>query len=883
MRKAFFILFLVSFALFAQEMTYLQMGGLLYDFPTGAYIFVNASANGPYPDTAYTGSAMLRIIEENPNNSAHFYDFMTGISDTAMEVDVSAGSDYMLGLTDSEAEFIIVYAEDVAGVLKSAIPIGINVFASGDTAVAIGHDGPSRYPIESSGPWMPIRIGAVDDEGLFVPSYFPPESLIMTAVMARVISESSDDGSATLSALFGGTPADSITVLAAGGFAYLAVYDTEAEDVIVEVADLRGTLPSDTFTITFVEDEPVMMVAGPFNGIANTVGFPTGCIAMSLSEDGPDMDDDSTTISITMKDITGSSSASVEPDEMTFVSGIGGFSVSDDEADSFGVFVGTTLLSGTPLYSFGWTPIIFLPEGRASAFYYDGPNVIAAGDTVDFQIQTVDMNCTIDSSFDGYFLTILEESEHTTISDSTGSELGEEAVKISGGFKNLQLTASAAEDFDLSFSDGEFRGMFDNGFLRSSQTIEFEVIPVSSTLAGNYEIYLPNSMDVFRTGIWSRIDIAAVDDADAVDKTYSGNVAVSVTGSAELSDDIVSIVDGFGYVLVRDDVQEDAILTLTGELEAPSPATLHFFAPGVGGIIGIMEDLSDGIIAGEERELLVAVMSTEGPSPSFSGTATITVDEPDDDGSVTCPTSIEITNGIGRLTYSNSEAETVYVTVSATGLVSYDAEIISYAILYVDIPDTLQLATDHEISMYAQDYDGNILADFDASLGPAWIEDIDNGSLIFSPYTPSIADGEGTFSIRDNEEEGVMLYLDPFDNELLTIPDGTYDDTLGWEIGYVYFAETGISEKLPKEFGVGEFFPNPFNAVAQVQITLPSEGIVSVDILDICGHIVQSFEREYSQGVHSVQISGDKMSSGIYFAKFRCGEQKFVRRALLVK
>ncbi len=883
MRKMFLSLCFVSLALFAQEMTYLQMGGLVEDFPTGAYIFINASANGPYPDTTYTGSAMLRIIEENPNHSAHFYDFMTGVSDTTLEIDVSVGSDYMLGLTDNEAEFIIVYAEDVLGGLKSAIPIGINVFASGDTAVSIGHDGPSRYLADASGPWLPIRIGAVDDEGLFVPSYFPPESLIMTAVMARVISESSDDGSATLSALFGGTPADSISIPAAGGFAYLKVQDTETEDVVIEVADLRGTLPSDTFTITFVEDEPVVMFAGPFNGIANTVGFPTGCIAMSILDDEPDMDDDSTTVSITLKDITGSSSASVEPDEMTFTSGVGAFLLSDDEADSFGVFVNARLISGTPLYSFGWAPIILLPEGHASAFYYDGPNVMAAGDTIDFQIQTVDMNRTIDSLFDGYFYPELDESEYATIIDSATGERDFDAIKISDGIKNLRLTASAPEHFDMSFKDGEFQGMFDSGFLRSSQTIEFEVIPVSSTLAGNYRIYLPNSMNVFRTDIWSRIDIVAVDDADAVDKTYSGNVAVSITGSAELSDDVVSIENGFGYVLVRDDVQEDAILTLTGELEAPSPATLHFFPPGVGGIIGVVEDLSDGIIASEERELLVAVMSTEGPSPSFSGTATITVDEPDDDGSVTCPTSIEITNGIGRLTYSDSEAETVYVTVSAAGLVSYDAEIITHAILYVDIPDTLQLATDHEISMYAEDYDGNVLTDFDASLGPAWTEDINNGSLLFSPYTPFIADGVGTFSIRDDEEEGVTLYLEPLDNELLTIPDGTYNDSLGWEIGYVYFAETGISEKLPKQFGVGKVLPNPFNSVAQVRITVPLAGIVSVEILDICGHTVRSFERNYSPGVHSVQIYGEKISSGIYFARFKYGEQEFIRRALLVK
>ena len=888
MRRALVVLFLFSILLFGQEMTYLKIGGLLMDFPTGGYIFITASADGPIPDGSYVGSATLRIIEENPDNSAHFYDFMTGMSDTAMTIDVSYGSDYMVGLTDSESEFIVVYAQDVAGALKSSVPAGINVFSSGGTAVSLGYDGPTRYPVDGGGPVIPIRIAAVDDEGLFVPSYFPPESLIMTAVAARIISEDIEDGSASLSSLFGGEPSDSVVLPAAGGFAYLVVQDSEVENVVVEVADLRGSLSPDTISVSFVDDEPIMLVGGAFQGVANTVGFPTGCIAMSMLDDGPDMNDDSTVVDITLMDIAGASSASVEPDELTLTAGVGGFMVSDDEADSFGVFVHLDAVSGTQLYSLGWAPIIYLPEGRAAALYYSGPNVIAQNDTVDFQIQAVDMNCTIDYSYDGYISADLGESEYASILDSTGAPVDEiYAIRFWDGVKNLKLTATAPEDFDMEFADGELRGMFDAGFLRTSQTIEFEVLPVSGTLAGNYEIYTPNSMNVFRTGIWSRIDIVAVDDAGAVDKTYSGNVALSITGtggtSAELSDDIVSIVDGFGYVLVRDEVQEDVILTLTGELESPEPTTLHFFDPGVGGVIGVIEDLSGELIAGEERELLVAVMSTEGPSPTFSGTATITVDEPDDDGSASCPSSIEITNGVGRLTYSNSEPETVYVTIEAEGLVSYEAMVITHAILSVDLPETLQVGVDNEISMYALDYDGDVLTDFTASLAPSWEEDVDNGSFTFSPYTPIIADGEGSFSIRDDEAEGVTLYLQPLDNDFLIVPDVSYDDELGWEIGYVYFSETAVSERKPMQFTISEVVPNPFNETAQVEITMPDAGDVSVDIFDVSGHIVSSSLHKFSAGVHSIQIDGANLSSGIYLVKFGHNDVEFFRRAILIK
>ncbi|RKZ33190.1 hypothetical protein DRQ33_04645, partial [bacterium] len=482
---------------------------------------------------------------------------------------------------------------------------------------------------------------------------------------------------------------------------------------------------------------------------------------------------------------------------------------------------------------------------------------------------------------------IMDDSEGTVriIDPLSGEWLLGTAIPIDAGEKSLRITNTTPGSFRFDCMDAEERGFFDSGFLGSSQEIEFEVLAISSSAAGKYMLFISNSMACFHTDVWHRIDIAAVDADGAVDVTYSGTVMVEVTGSAEISEPsgIISIENGFGYFLINDSVQEDIALTLAGELVAPDPMTLHFIEPGGGGVVMVVEEWSDELIAAEERDLLVAVLTVDGPAASFDGTAMVSVDEPDGDGSYTCPSSIDIVAGIGTLPFSNSEPETVYIEFEAEGLISVSSAVITHAVLHVFLSDTLALDEMHDIYMRAEDYDGNVIDEINASFAPEWEEEIYNGTFYLGPYTPSIDSGEGMFQISDTEEEAVTIYFEPIDYELLIVPDCEFDPEMGWEIGTANFMDVGIDEKIPMKFAVGNVFPNPFNSNMTFCVSMPSQGDVFIQLRDIMGHNVYDRKHEFVAGEHSVVISLDEVPSGVYFLKASFNEQVTIKRAILIK
>jgi hypothetical protein len=418
--------------------------------------------------------------------------------------------------------------------------------------------------------------------------------------------------------------------------------------------------------------------------------------------------------------------------------------------------------------------------------------------------------------------------------------------------------------------------------LQTSSNIEFQVLPISASLAGLYDIRSPNHANILRTGVWHRIDIAAVDETGAVDTSYSGTVLETESGMFATTD-AVPIEHGFGNFIISRGAPSDVTITLTGELFSPAPVILHFVAPGQGASIAIVGDFAYDILAAEERELLAVVMSTEGPAPTYTGIATTTIYDPDGDGSVTCPSSVPITGGIGRLTFSDSEPETVILTLSAPGLIEFQMPIISHAALHVDLSETLTLDADHVISMSAVDFYGNTLTAINVSLGPTYSEFIPNGTCTLSPYTPSITAGVGTFMLRDSEQESVAIYMMPLDNELVIVPNAWIGPETGYYVGTAFFSNVRVSEKTPKQFSIGQFFPNPFNAATTIKIDMPQSGKLSLDVLDISGRIVSHSDLQLSVGSHTISLPCKDLLSGIYFARFSYSGKEFSRKAVLVK
>ena len=76
---------------------------------------------------------------------------------------------------------------------------------------------------------------------------------------------------------------------------------------------------------------------------------------------------------------------------------------------------------------------------------------------------------------------------------------------------------------------------------------------------------------------------------------------------------------------------------------------------------------------------------------------------------------------------------------------------------------------------------------------------------------------------------------------------------------------------LLNKFSVQQNYPNPFNPITKLKYFIPEDGNVEINIYDLNGKIVKSFQKgyipagSYTMSWDSVNDRGDIIPSGIYF------------------
>ena len=98
------------------------------------------------------------------------------------------------------------------------------------------------------------------------------------------------------------------------------------------------------------------------------------------------------------------------------------------------------------------------------------------------------------------------------------------------------------------------------------------------------------------------------------------------------------------------------------------------------------------------------------------------------------------------------------------------------------------------------------------------------------------------------------------------------------------------SPSEPLGFVLHPVYPNPFNASAKISFTVPVESLVSIEIIDVLGRLVHAFpEEHFAPGHHTRHITGELLSSGIYFCTLHASDRKTgtylqkVRRMVFLK
>jgi hypothetical protein len=169
------------------------------------------------------------------------------------------------------------------------------------------------------------------------------------------------------------------------------------------------------------------------------------------------------------------------------------------------------------------------------------------------------------------------------------------------------------------------------------------------------------------------------------------------------------------------------------------------------------------------------------------------------------------------------------------------------------------------------------------------------------------SNGETTFYDVDRKmitgENGLDIRMDTITNysanwAILDVPAAPVDPTDLNIIAFVQDNTTGqvlqaAIELAPtpnavREIKTGEqllsVYPNPFKGTTNISVTLSESKQVSLEVYNLVGERVFSVNKgELNAGLHTVQLDGSSLSSGMYFVNVRVGEKMLTQKIILNK
>ncbi len=89
---------------------------------------------------------------------------------------------------------------------------------------------------------------------------------------------------------------------------------------------------------------------------------------------------------------------------------------------------------------------------------------------------------------------------------------------------------------------------------------------------------------------------------------------------------------------------------------------------------------------------------------------------------------------------------------------------------------------------------------------------------------------------------------------------------------------------IPKQFLLGQNFPNPFNPATTFPFGLGHSSFVTLKVFDLLGREVTTLLNEEKQaGTHSVQFDASHLASGVYYYRMQAGDFADVKKFVVLK
>lgn len=88
----------------------------------------------------------------------------------------------------------------------------------------------------------------------------------------------------------------------------------------------------------------------------------------------------------------------------------------------------------------------------------------------------------------------------------------------------------------------------------------------------------------------------------------------------------------------------------------------------------------------------------------------------------------------------------------------------------------------------------------------------------------------------------------------------------------------------PKDFSLGQSYPNPSNPKCNIDFQLPEKTFVNISVYDLTGRLVaELINSELEAGIHTAEFDGRSISSGTYIYRITAGSFTEVKKLVLVK
>jgi len=88
---------------------------------------------------------------------------------------------------------------------------------------------------------------------------------------------------------------------------------------------------------------------------------------------------------------------------------------------------------------------------------------------------------------------------------------------------------------------------------------------------------------------------------------------------------------------------------------------------------------------------------------------------------------------------------------------------------------------------------------------------------------------------------------------------------------------------LPDQYVLHQNYPNPFNPETTISYELPKSALVSIEIYDITGRLVETVVNgKQSAGKHTIKFLAERLSSGVYFYRLRADKNVLTMKKMVV-